>query len=265
MDKIIDLHIHSKYSDGTWNLEKILQKAEEMKIHALSITDHDTIAQYKQLAKLDYKKIYTGQVIVGTEFNTVYDGVYFHMLAYGFDYKQLEKWMHENYEVKEPDLKAEFDYIVNSCKQNNIKIDNVQYDKKMGWPVEIIYPEIKKYEENRKYFDEEAWNDINIFYSSCVTNKDFPAFIDFSIHYPKADIVAKEVRKAGGRLFIAHPYRYSLKNTISFLDKLRKDKIIDGVEIYHSSHTDEETSTLKGNMRVKKDIIDDWNISKNSY
>ena len=103
MDKIIDLHIHSKYSDGTWNLEKILQKAEEMKIHALSITDHDTIAQYKQLAKLDYKKIYTGQVIVGTEFNTVYDGVYFHMLAYGFDYKQLEKWMHENYEVKEPD------------------------------------------------------------------------------------------------------------------------------------------------------------------
>jgi len=217
------------------------------------------------------------------------------MLAYGFEYKQLEKWMYENYEVKEPDLKAEFDYIVNSCKQNNIKIDNIKYDEKMGWPVEIIYPEIKKYEENRKYFDKEAWNDINIFYSSCVTNKDFPAFIDFSIHYPKADIVAREVRKAGGRLFIAHPYRYNLQNTISFLDKLRKDKIIDGVEIYHSSHTDEEISTLKeycrtnnllmsggsdfhgekkpnikmgvgyGNMRVKKEIIDDWHINKNSY
>lgn len=38
---MIDLHIHTKYSDGTDTMEELLQKAEELNLKYISITDHD--------------------------------------------------------------------------------------------------------------------------------------------------------------------------------------------------------------------------------
>lgn len=285
---MIDLHTHTNYSDGTWNLKKLLEEAEKSKIEVLSITDHDTVKAYKELMKVDYSKIYKGQIITGIEFNTVYNGVYFHLLAYDFDYKKLDDWIYENYEIKKTNLNNEFNFMVESCKKNNIKIDYLEYDESKGWPIDVIYPEVKKHEENKKYFGEEEWNNIDKFFNSCVTNKNFPVFVDFSIHYPTADVVAKEVRKAGGKLFIAHPFRYNLGNTIQFLDILKENRIIDGVEVYYSNHTEEQISTLKkycednnllisggsdyhgekkadrkvgvgyGNMNISRNILDNW-------
>ena len=84
---MIDLHVHTNYSDGTWDLKKLLEEAEKAKIEVLSITDHDTVKVYKELEKIDYKKVYSGKILSGVEFNTVYDGVAFHLLAYDFDYR----------------------------------------------------------------------------------------------------------------------------------------------------------------------------------
>lgn len=242
---MIDLHTHTNYSDGTWNLRKLLEEAEKAKIEELSITDHDTVNSYKELEKINAKDIFKGDIVPGVEFSTVFDGVTFHLLAYDFDYKKLNNFIYENYENKKPDLKKEFNYMIESCRKNNIKIGKIQYEEDKGWPVDIIFPEIKKYEENKKYLKAEEWNDIDVFYNSCVTNKKFPVFVDFSIHYPKADIVANAVRNAGGKLFIAHAFKYRLEDTINFLDMLKQNNIIDGVEVYHSSFTEEQTEILK--------------------
>ena len=113
---MIDLHVHTNYSDGTWDLKKLLEEAEKAKIEVLSITDHDTVKVYKELEKIDYKKVYSGKILSGVEFNTVYDGVAFHLLAYDFDYRKLVPWIYENYEIKKPNLQKEFEYMVQSCK-----------------------------------------------------------------------------------------------------------------------------------------------------
>ena len=62
--KMIDLHIHSNYSDGTWNLEELLKNAELSKTNIISITDHDTVEAHKHLQNIDYSNIYSGEVIV---------------------------------------------------------------------------------------------------------------------------------------------------------------------------------------------------------
>ena len=160
---MIDLHTHTNYSDGTWSLERILEEAEKANIEVLSITDHDTVKAYKELEKLEYKKIFKGKIIPGVEFSTVYDGVTFHLLAYDFDYKKLENWIHENYENRKPNLKKEFECMIESCKKNDIKIGKLNYEENEGWPIDIIFPEVKKYEENKKYFKEEEWNNIDVF------------------------------------------------------------------------------------------------------
>lgn len=239
---MIDLHTHTNYSDGTWNVRRLLEEAEKAKIEVLSITDHDTVKAYKEL---ENKNVYKGKLITGVEFSTVYDGVAFHLLGYNFNYKKLNNWILKNYENKKPNLEKEFECMIQSCKKNNIKIGNLIYDKEKGWPIDIIFPEIKKYDENRRHFKEEEWNNIDVFFNSCITNKKFPVFVDFSIHYPKADVVSNKVREAGGKLFIAHLFRYNLNNPIQFLDLLVKDKIIDGVEVYHSSFTEEQSKILE--------------------
>lgn len=39
----IDLHIHTNHSDGSFNIKKIIELAEDRDLKAISITDHDTV------------------------------------------------------------------------------------------------------------------------------------------------------------------------------------------------------------------------------
>lgn len=289
---MIDLHTHTNYSDGTWELKKLLEEAEKNKIKVLSITDHDTLKAYKELKNMDYKNIFKGKLISGIELNTVYDGVKFELLAYDFDCAKLDDWIFEKYENRKLDLNKEFEYMLGSCKKNNIKIGDVKFDEKIGWPIDVIYLEIRKYNENKKYFSNEEWDNIDVFFNSCVTNKSFPAFLDCSIHYPNAFEVAEKVKDAGGKLFIAHVFRYKLKDTENFLNALRDNSIIDGIEVYHSSFTEEQSMYLKkyckannllmsggsdchgdkkaerkigvgyGNMNIDENILEDWKLRK---
>ena len=47
MEKYIDLHIHSTYSDGRYDPKKIIMEAKKNNVGLISITDHDTIDAYK--------------------------------------------------------------------------------------------------------------------------------------------------------------------------------------------------------------------------
>ena len=57
---MIDLHIHSVYSDGSKTVEKILKMCEEKKLEYISITDHNTAKQYENEA-LKNNKIFSGK------------------------------------------------------------------------------------------------------------------------------------------------------------------------------------------------------------
>lgn len=285
---MIDLHIHTDYSDGTWNLKKVLKECQKANLDIISITDHNTVDAYIELESFEYKEIFDGELITGIEISTVYDGIAFHMLVYDFDYKIFKPYLDKKYNNDHNALKKEFNYMFKSCKKNNIKIGEITYSMDDGWPIDIIYPEIKKHKENKKYFEQEEWDDIDIFFNSCITKKDFPVFLDMNIHYPDVEEVVEEVKKAGGKTFIAHLYKYNLKYPIEFLDKLVSNDIIDGIEVEHSLFTNEQTLTLKeycvknkllmsggsdshgdknpnrkvgigyGNMKIENELIKDW-------
>ena len=69
---MIDMHMHTTYSDGADSLIEVLKKAESLKLEYISITDHDTCEGYKELAKLDVKKYFSGQIINGVEIKCAY-------------------------------------------------------------------------------------------------------------------------------------------------------------------------------------------------
>lgn len=60
----IDLHTHTRFSDGSLSPEELLQRAENNRIEMLSITDHDTVAAYANLPPTSVR------IIPGIEFST---------------------------------------------------------------------------------------------------------------------------------------------------------------------------------------------------
>jgi len=65
---MIDLHLHTKASDGTLSLEELVKRAEKAGLKAIAITDHDTVKAARRIKELETSI----EVIPGIEIS-VYD------------------------------------------------------------------------------------------------------------------------------------------------------------------------------------------------
>lgn len=73
----INLHIHTKFSDGEGNAEKILASAKNKGYKLIAITDHNTVEAHKNLSD--------DILLTGVEFDCWFGYVFIHLLAYGID------------------------------------------------------------------------------------------------------------------------------------------------------------------------------------
>jgi 3',5'-nucleoside bisphosphate phosphatase len=94
---MIDLHMHTIYSDGTVRPEDLVRLAFENKLEAIAITDHDTteslsyaqqaVCDQRALAEADAPEVtpHTLELIPGIEINTVWNEKEVHVLGYYID------------------------------------------------------------------------------------------------------------------------------------------------------------------------------------
>lgn len=291
---MIDLHSHTKNSDGTWSTKELLTRAEELKLEVLSITDHDTAKAYLEIENnQELKKIYTGKLIRGAELNCTFDGVKIEILAYGFDLYPVQEWLESYYtaEKNRNRLMKEFNDLIDICNQKNIRIEpDLKYHPHTEYPVDVVYNSIIKFDENKKFFTKEQWKDKGLFFRTCTVDKSFPLYRDFSKQMPTLEFFNNFIHQHHGKIFLAHLYLYQLNDHIAYLNKIVKNYLLDGVEVYHSSFTEEQNKTLEeycrdrnllmsggsdchgekkpdrqlgvgyGNLNINKKIIENWNI-----
>ena len=50
---MIDLHMHTKYSDGSDSLCELLTRVENKKLNTISITVHNTALAYEKMEKIN--------------------------------------------------------------------------------------------------------------------------------------------------------------------------------------------------------------------
>lgn len=94
----VNLHIHSKFSDGAGEFEDILNQARDFGFRKISICDHNTVAGHKHFRD----KI----LLTGVEFDCWCGYVFMHLLAYGIDVENpiLNKFMAKNKRETEMDI-----------------------------------------------------------------------------------------------------------------------------------------------------------------
>ena len=88
---MIDMHMHTTYSDGDKTVEEVLKMCEEKKLEYISITDHNTCKQYEDNAL--NKNIFTGKIIKGVEMNATFKNKKIEVLGYKIkEPKIIEEW-----------------------------------------------------------------------------------------------------------------------------------------------------------------------------
>ena len=83
MPRRIDLHMHTVHSDGVLSPADLLDRVRAGKLSAFSVTDHDTLSGWREIAMLRVDS--DPELISGAELSARIDSDDLHILAYFFD------------------------------------------------------------------------------------------------------------------------------------------------------------------------------------
>lgn len=234
-----DLHVHTTASDGILEPENVIDWAVKKKINAIAITDHDTTSGIDRAIKRGerYNNII---VIPGIELSCDLSGEEVHILGYFIDHKSkvLEDLSNR---IKE-DRVHRGEKIVKKLNKLglDVNINEVKVFSKEGF---IGRPHIARVLLMKGYVAsiKEAFDKY--------IEKDKPAYVS------RYKLTIKEsinlIHKIGGIAVLAHPGLIKNKN----IALLIRDNNFDGIEVYHSKHSDvdiSEYTQIADNMSLIK-------------
>lgn len=283
---MIDLHMHTTYSDGEFSLIELLKLANRSNLTTISITDHDTIKAYDELKSIEYKKYFNGKIINGCEIKCICNDKPIEILAYRFNIEKLRNIKALNLNMIEKQEKY-LQYLIKQGKTIGIDID-AHIDPNNNAYASFIYQ--KEIEKNPKYIEILKENGIELiphFYRAAQTNPKTIFYIDEKKDFVGAKELINDIHRAGGLAFLAHSYIYGYEDILDMIDEL-KEYGLDGIECYYSTFTEEQTKILekkaeqlkllksggtdfhgkaksdiklgigRGNLNISEEIIKDW-------
>ncbi len=227
----IDLHCHTKISDGSIGTEELLATAKRRGITALAITDHDAIAGATR-AVIIGKRLGI-DVIHGVEFSAFDNtrGRKAHILAYLCDFP---------------------DRLEGLCRQTNTERRNAANE--MMRKVLRYYPIVPEaiarcasgssavYKQHIMHALMDAGYADSIFgdvFDKLFHSKTGCAYV--AKKYPSVDNVIDLIHSAGGLAVLAHPFTY---DSVDLMKDLTVQGKLDGIEVYRPEHSEEQVAAL---------------------
>ena len=238
MSRYIDLHMHTKFSDGTSSPAELLSAVNAAGLVAFSVTDHDTLDGLREVMRLRAES--HPKLISGVELSVNHNGSDVHMLGYGFevDNKSLNDTLRDCVVVRNQRGRL----MVDKLQSLGLSITFEQVAQIAGGGV-VGRPHIadamlksgavKSYEES--------------FYKYIGNGK--PAYVAKKMLFPREAI--ELLHSAGGVAVLAHPV---LENTWRFLDDLIADGL-DGIEVYHAAHSEPDIDRFRDLARRYRLVI----------
>ena len=242
---MIDLHMHTTYSDGTESCTTVLKKCQEKNLNYISITDHNTALAYEELEKLDVKSLFSGKIIPGIELNTKALNIPIEILGYGIDSNKMNELVKKVYIPATERNKIEVKRLYDKCIQAGIILNKNCLDnyKPEMFASVFFHNEITKHEENKNILSEEVWNSSKIFYRQYMSDPKTPLYVEMDDFVPDFETASNLVRQAGGLVFIPHIFEYK-KNAEPILNYILENFDIDGIECFYTTFSTEQHENL---------------------
>lgn len=236
MERLIDMHIHSNYSDGEYSPNELIAMANDACIKTIAITDHDSINGIKQIDwEQDIIKNGDIEVYNGIELSAKVTKGSMHILGYDFDVNnsQLNEKMSELRDNSLSSVLSTMEQIKRDFgirfKYDDIR-DLINANHNLGRPdlarLCVKYSYAKTVDEAFEKYLEPSYETVRklgcrkgITYQECI-------FL---------------IKNSNGIPVLAHPKTLKLgKNElISLLESMIECGLL-GIEVYHSSHSEEE-------------------------
>ena len=243
---MIDLHTHTKHSDGSSTTEELLKEAENAGLKIISITDHNSIKAYNDLKDYGTRTLFKGKIITGVEITTIYKGEVIEILGYNFDIKKMQEQLDNNVLSFEQKQSREFDLIKKQYRKIGVMFDeaNINFNPKIESSRVAFVKEIKNYRENDKFFlFEESLKTDTGFTRNEIFNPKSPLYVDMSSLFPSLEKTLDMIHDADGVAFLAHVYAYS-NNISKDLINIIRNYDLDGIECFYTTFTSEQSRYL---------------------
>jgi predicted metal-dependent phosphoesterase TrpH len=228
----IDLHCHTKLSNGSLGIEEIIVLAKKRGIQTISITDHDCMAGAGRGKIIGARN--GVQVIHGVELSATdsESGNLVHILCYLADApERLEGLCHRNTLIR----RKEAHYMMlHVAKLFPVSLD---FMTACAAGSTSLYKQHIMRSLIECGFTSELYGDL---YEE-LFGENSELHILPKPSYPDTAEVIKAIHDAGGIAVLAHPTKYG---NMDLLDKLLSQGL-DGVEVWVPSNTDEDKEKLK--------------------
>ncbi len=224
---LVDLHMHSRYSDGTCDVKELVDLVAKRGIKYFSLTDHDNIRGVREAEALarEYLLIF----IPGVEITTMYKGDEVHILGYFIDIDDKEFLSF---------LDRVFSSRIKRVKQTITNLNRMGYDitfedvKKAGGCDYVGRPHIARALMEKGYISE-----VKEAFTPELIGNGGRAYVPPDSVSPRQAI--EIIEKNGGMSVVAHPGIYNNGSIQGLqLEDIRAfvSYGLDGVEVFHTKH-----------------------------
>lgn len=234
MEKLIDMHMHSCYSDGEFTPMELVELAVEKNIGVMSITDHDTINGIKSIDRTDSLIVDSGiKIIDGIEFSIKASHGTFHILGYNID---LDNFLLNRRlsELKDNSINYIFSIIEQIKRDYGVFFTYDDIKNLVNSNRRVGRPEVAKLCVKNGY----ATDVQDAFNKYLNPAKEKVRYLSKSLSY---DECLNLISACGGFSVLAHPKSLDLSEKEFLI--LLKNMIscgLNGIEVYHSSHNFDE-------------------------
>jgi hypothetical protein len=227
--QLIDLHVHSNASDGTYAPAEVVRLAKEGGLRALALTDHDTIDGLAEAVAAAPR--YGVEVIPGVEVSARFPGGSMHIL--GLDINFPNGHLNERLAVLKRARAERNPQIIAKLNALGIKITLKQVEKLSGQG-QMGRPHIARALMEAGYVRsiQEAF-DLYLRY-------DGQAYVP-KFRFPPAEAIAM-IREVQGVPVLAHPFTLNLESAAALKNTLEELMALGlaGVEAIYSDQTPEQ-------------------------
>jgi len=244
----IDLHIHTTASDGTFTPSEIVADAIKLKLKAIAITDHDTLAGSSEALNNGIPAAL--EFLTGVEISAAPPPIYpqagsFHLLGYSIRLDDSE--LNQTLEKLQLARKNRNPAIIKRLNELGISI-NLEEVREEAGDAQLGRPHIAQMMIKKGVVSsiDEAFDQF--------LGTDKPAYVDkYRVKCSKA---INAILGAGGIPVLAHPglLEYESDQQLDELVGQLKRMGIQGVEVYYPRHTADQTR-LFSDLAQRHDLL----------
>ncbi len=229
----IDLHAHTTASDGSLSPMELVDRAADLGLSALAVTDHDTLGGLTEATQAAARRGLT--LVSGVELSVEDEGGRFHLLGYLFD-------------PKNPTLNEHLKRLRASRAQRNAQMAEKMAE--LGLPVTM--------DDVRAEAGEDAEVIARPHFAQALIKKGivgsvreaFDRYLSTGkpLYLPKDVLTPADaiqlLHQAGGIAVMAHPGLVALNDhaLAARIEALAREAGLDGIEAYYSQHSPAQTA-----------------------